>query len=103
MSAIIALCANIARNPDRVDVDERDSDDLLALVVAARNEYDGLVAACRLALAHLDDEDCRSAPHNAAVDALAKALAKAGVRRCAWTGATTPARSGGLPVVTTRR
>lgn len=44
MSAIIALCANIARNPDRVDVDERDSDDLLALVVAARNEYDGLVA-----------------------------------------------------------
>lgn len=39
-----------------------------------------LVAACRLALAHLDDEDCRSATHNAAVDALAKALAKAGVQ-----------------------
>ena len=49
MSAIIGLCANIARNPDRIDVEvEHDSDHLLAQVVAAREEWDALVNAVRV-------------------------------------------------------
>ena len=48
MSAIIGLCANIARNPYRVDAPEDDDEHLRHHVVAAREEWDVLVNAVRV-------------------------------------------------------